>query len=770
MSSFFARGSAFAIAMSSVLVSTSALAASRTIGGTVVSAANDPLPNAKVTVVGASGSVMATAVTDGNGRWKAKIEHDGTSTVIVHVEVPGFPEAKTPMRPDQTTVRTTIEAAAETDVEMEVQGEKILPESEPAAPTKYVLDSTLLTKMPGTRGDPFAAVTSMPSMGRPPALSTVYVVRGANPEETGTWVDGAPMPHAFHFGGLVAIVPASFVGSIGVVPGGFGVPYGRATAGIVDVTLASPRGDGIHAVGNLDAIDVGASLSTPLIPGSQATTIMIGARRSHVDAWIGSILGDRVAGDLPRYLDGQILVQHAFSDTRRIRIGFLAADDAVSVSDPNAPVDKPRSGSWKSDAERIHLRYEGGVPGEHGFLAVLSAGKSSDSILGENDFWSTTRKQLYGRIEGTVRTEGAENVRLTLGADVLAQHLDGVRVLGIPTSSFGGSTLFALRGSLTADRVEPGAWAQVAFEPAKGISIVPGVRFDRAPNGQALFQPRVSIRGETSKATALKGYLGLYARSNPFDAVDARDFDGTLIPVVVEPSVVRTAQAGVGAEHAFTKEISLILDLYSRASNGVLVPVEQPARPIYEERPGGSTLTGYYYPLNAATGRTRAIGAETLLRMRGTNYAAFIGYALSRAEQREGPNTAWRRAPFDQTHVLNAAVVWQLGAGWEAGLRFRLAVGVLDSPYPATEIAPKSDPNLDPTRPLPELPPLHSLDVRLEKAWHFGKEGVFAAYAEVRNVYDRRAREPLAYNYVYGYPVVGDGLPIIPNIGVRGSF
>ena len=42
--------------------------------------------------------------------------------------------------------------------------------------------------------------------------------------------------------------------------------------------------------------------------------------------------------------------------------------------------------------------------------------------------------------------------------------------------------------------------------------------------------------------------------------------------------------------------------------------------------------------------------------------------------------------------------------------------------------------------------------------------------SEVRNVYDRRAREPLAYNYVYNYPVVGDGLPIIPNLGVKGSF
>jgi hypothetical protein len=120
--------------------------------------------------------------------------------------------------------------------------------------------------------------------------------------------------------------------------------------------------------------------------------------------------------------------------------------------------------------------------------------------------------------------------------------------------------------------------------------------------------------------------------------------------------------------------------------------------------------------------------------------------------------------------VLNAALIVKLGAGWEAGGRFRLALGVLDSPYPATEIAPKSDPNLDPNRNLAELGVIHSLDVRLEKGWKVGGVGTIAAYLEVRNVYDRRAREPLAYNHVYGYPVVGPGLPIIPNIGVRGAF
>ncbi len=527
----------------------------------------------------------------------------------------------------------------------------------------------------------------------------------------------------------------------------------------------------MHGAISLDAIDVGAYLTAPVVPGKDHTSIAIGARRSHVDAWIGSLLGDRISGDMPKYLDGQVLIEHRFSNRSRVRAGFLAADDSVSITDPNSPADRPRSGAWRSDSMRLHARWEAELPKGSGAFAVVSVGRSKDAIVGENDLYESVRRTFFVRVEGTVPLDGPERAKLTLGTDTLATQVDGVRILSVPTSSYGGSALFQLRGALQVARVQPGAYAQLALEPVPGISITPGVRFDRGPLGEALFQPRLAARAELSRRTAARAVAGLYARPNALDAVDAQDFDGTLLPVPHQPGPARGVHAGVGLEHALSPEVRLIADVYGRTTNGVLVAVQQPAQPIFEERlDGGRSLAGYRYPLNADTGRARAVGAEVLLRFGTQSVAGFVGYALARAELRDGPNAAWRRAPFDQTHVLNAAAVVKLGAGWEAGARFRLAVGVLDSAYPATDVAPKADPKLDPSRPLPELQPLHSLDVRVEKAWKVGRGGSVAAYVEVRNVYDRRVREPLAYNYVYGYPVVGNGLPILPNVGLRGAL
>ena len=107
------------------------------------------------------------------------------------------------------------------------------------------------------------------------------------------------MPHAFHFGGVVSVIPPGLVQSISLAPGGFGVAYGRATAGLVEVKLAQIP-EGVHASLGFDAIDVGALGSASL---GEGTRVAVGARRSHVDAWIGHFVGDRVSGELPRYLE-----------------------------------------------------------------------------------------------------------------------------------------------------------------------------------------------------------------------------------------------------------------------------------------------------------------------------------------------------------------------------------------------------------------------------------------------------------------------------------
>ncbi len=761
-----------ALAMAALLATEGTARADVMVSGVVVSPLGEPIAGATIVVEGADGAPLARAVADEKGAFRAVVPSG--APVRVRATALGLAPFEAPLPPGTTFVRATLGPPSEpgADSEIEVRGQRREPSSEASArPTRYELESSLLMHLPGTRGDPFAAVTSLPSMARPPSLSTVYVVRGASPDESITYVDGAPMPHAFHFGGVVSVIPPGLVQSISLAPGGFGVAYGRATAGLVEVKLAQIP-EGVHASLGFDAIDVGALGSASL---GEGTRVAVGARRSHVDAWIGHFVGDRVSGELPRYLDGQLVLEHDFGSRARVRATLFAADDAVKVTDPTIPEDQPRTGSWTSRYVRAHARLDAKLADDVALLFVTSYTRSNDAIIGDTDQWGDARQSFFARLETEATLAG--RVRFSVGMDFQAEHIDGTRILSIPASAFGGSNVFPMRGVVHVERVQPAAYAQLIVPLADGVQITSGVRVDRAPLGEILVQPRVALRAEASARTVIKATAGLYARPNALDAVNARDFMGAYLPVPVLSGPARGVQASAGVEQVLAKDVRLDLDLWSRTGHHVLVPHEQPAVPIY----GGKLvpnpiddLTGYQYPLYSETGRVRAVGVEAMLGFGSvtatTGVIGFVGYALSRSEIQDDPYSAWRRMPLDQTHVLNAAAIWRLGDGWEIGARFRLAIGVQDSPYPASQIAPKSDPNLDPSRPLPNLAPIHSLDVRLEKTFRIGKHGDASIYLEARNAYDRRTREPLAYNPVYQYAVVGEGLPIIPNLGVRGSF
>lgn len=752
------------------------VAARAEIAGVVESPLGEPIAGAEIVIERGEGGVVARSTADAKGAFRVALPKDAGGPLVLRASLPGLVPFVAALAPGATFLRATLTAPGEGEGahELEVRGERRAPSSEESArPTRYALEASLLTRLPGTRGDPFAAVTSLPSMARPPSLSTTYVVRGAAPEESVTFVDGAPMPHAFHFGGVVSILPPQLVGSISLAPGGFGVAFGRATAGLVDVRLAE-LAPGFHGAASLDAIDVGAVATAQL---GARTRVAVGARRSHVDAWIGSFVGDRVSGQLPRYLDGQLLVEHDLAKGARLRVGLFAADDAVRVTDPSIPEDEPRTGSWRSSFVRLHARLDAELDESVRVVAVTSYTRSDDEIIGDTDLWGDARDTFFARLEGEARLgAGPRAPRLSVGTDLQATRIEGRRVLAIPASAFGGSAVFSMRGLLRVERVEPAAYAQLILPLGEGAQVTSGVRVDRAPLGEIVVQPRVALRVEAGARTVLKGTAGLYARPNVLDAASARDFMGAYLPVPVRSGPARGVQASLGVEQVLAKDVRLDVDVWTRTGHHVLVPREQPAVPIYGNTLGsqGPGLLGFTYPLYAESGRLRAAGLEVLLAFGApkadSGWVGFVGYGLSRSEIQDDPYSPWRRMPLDQTHVLNAAAIVRLGRGWEAGARFRLAIGVQDSPYPASQIAPKSESGVDPNRPLPNLAPIHSLDVRVEKTLRIGARGELSIYLEARNAYDRRAREPLAYNPVYQYAVVGEGLPIIPNLGVRGSF
>ena len=67
------------------------------------------------------------------------------------------------------------------------------------------------------------------------------------------------------------------------------------------------------------------------------------------------------------------------------------------------------------------------------------------------------------------------------------------------------------------------------------------------------------------------------------------------------------------------------------------------------------------------------------------------------------------------------------------------------------------------------LPSFNALDIRIDKTWVFDLWSL-DLFLDIQNVYNRRSVEGVTYNYNYTQRQYFTGLPILPIIGVKGSF
>lgn len=147
-------------------------------------------------------------------------------------------------------------------------------------------------------------------------------------------------------------------------------------------------------------------------------------------------------------------------------------------------------------------------------------------------------------------------------------------------------------------------------------------------------------------------------------------------------------------------------------------------------------------------------GLEFFVKRRLTHrLGGFLSYTLSRSTRSVGNNHFI--ASFDRTHVVNAAVAYNLGRNWRAGTRLVFYTGLPRAP----------DPTTNETR----LPPFYRVDLRLEKRWQLGKVTWISFVAEWMNA--TLSKEALTTRCtLQGCEAQEIGPITIPSLGVEGGF
>jgi TonB family protein len=735
------------------------------LSGRVVKAGVErPLAGATVVARDAAGQEH-TATTEADGSWRIESLPAGTYHLTITAagmapheseesvkpgeeasSVDRLQPVNAPAPPAATSAAPAKKPEEEVTEEVEVHGEK-----PPREVTKRTLEQREINRIPGTGGDALRSLQNLPGVARSPGLSGLLIVRGSAPRDTQYFIDGTPVPIVYHFGGLASVVPTEMLDRIDFYPGNFGTQYGRALGGVVDVGLADPKSDRLHALAEIDLLDSRAIVQGPI--GDTGWKFSLGGRRSYFDLWLGPVLTAAGAGAsiAPVYYDYQAILAKDLDKHSSVRFAVFGSDDLFKIliktpqaSDPTlSGTIGSHTGFWRAQA-----LYKNKLSDTTELRANVAVGQDYVEFYLGNLYYRQTDYPVTSRVE--LAQKLGSHLTMNIGEDVIyapytasAQFPPLPRPGQPPPGPF--STQPLLNTSVSDTFVEPGFYAEWEATPWWGSRIVPGIRLDYADNTHSWdLAPRIIVRQDVTRdpRTTIKGGIGIYDQP-PLEQQTNAVFG---IPGLTSE---RSVQYDLGVEREFTKNIEASLEGFYKQLDNLVVPGL------------GNTGSGLVY------------GGEVLLRYKpDERFFGWLAYTLSRSVQRDAPGAPLRIFQYDETHVLTVLGSYRLGDGWEFGARYRLVSGYMYTPSQYGFF----DENVGSALPISNypgygsrLPLFHSLDLRVDKTWktRWGKLGL---YLDVLNVYNQGNVDGYSYDYNFTHQAPANDLPILPSFGIRGEF
>jgi TonB family protein len=711
-----------------------------------------PLPGAAVKITGTA----LVGVADASGRFELALD---PGTIIVEVVDQGH----LPTRSAEA-----IHAGEQLEVTYYLMPKEyglyetvVRSDRETKEVTRRTLQREEMEKVPGSFGDPIRVLQDLPGVARMPFGIGALLVRGSSPNDTGTYLDGIQIPILYHFGGGPSVVNPELVDKIDFYPGGFGAEYGRAIGGIVDVGTRPVIDPQWRGSAKVDLIDSGAYLAVPL---GDSVSLSLGGRRSYVDLLLPLVLNSQSVRVSPVYFDYQARLDfHPKGSRHALQLFGFGSDDLLKV------VFAP--GGNSSDIQiNNHTGFQRLVAAwsYHGDAFThrlqLFAGKNENSLgldvlrVDQDDNVLGVRERAELILSPWLTARGGLDVQLTQSKVTVRAPPPPAAYRGFPGEA-GSQQEDPVTSVSNRDNFPYAEWLEAQLSYG-GLKVFPSARLEQyRVSGQWRFaaDPRLMLRQELGPAehrTTLKASVGLYHQAP--DPADLR-------PVTGNPDLGLEAafQTSAGVEQKITDTLNVDVtgfynrryDLVTRTADTVTAEDGTIQRKNFD-----NSLLG------------RSYGVEVFVRRELTsNFFGWIAYTLSWSEQKP-KGQPWDWTGFDQRHILTLVAQYKWGNGWELGGRFRLSTGIPTGVYDDSTF----DADTNSYRAIGQAggarePTFHQLDLRVDRGFVFDL-WTLGLYLDVQNVYNASNQELSFYDYRFRTQQVVPGLPILPTLGVKGTF
>lgn len=643
------------------------------------------VPVQRVTVaVHVAGHTVSTLSTT-KGRFKLKVPC-GSARVTVHGRgYLAFLQREMLAENQRLAVAYMVERERYDPYEIVIYGEQRRTEI-----ARTSLRGKEMTQVPGTFGDPFRVIQTLPGVASVMGLLPFPIVRGASPGSTGFLIDRVRVPLLFHLLAGPSVIHPDFLDQVDFYAGGFPVPYGGYTAGIVDGRTRRSTGGERLLDFNLNLLQSGVLVRTP-IPGTTMT--LTAAGRVGYPGIIISLATDEASLS---YWDYQLRLDGGTPRNGFTVFAFGAADEVMGRPADADPTDRDVDlvTVLRLSFHRLDLRYL------HGKGKLDSQYRM---VLGVDDTIAAGSGGVRTLIAGPL-------LKWRYRVDKQLQVVAGIEGSARDTGQQGGTSVNSNEpdiGSFTEDLSRfyvASTWLEALWRPTDDLLLRPGIRGDLRNDGQttvAAGDPRLTfryrlgaplpagvtltgtIRERDDDALWLKGGVGLYHQPPrfflPIPGLDQMPLRyGLLAAVQTMIGIEAPLGAGISIEtQVFYNDMDPVI--FDLSVNQALTDVQVQA-PTFEggkdpgDRPDQQTGADNVLDKLLTPQRGRAYGLEMLIRRRSRKGVyGWLSYTLSLSERFK--DQQWAPFDFDRRHLLNLVAGVPLPRHWEIGARLQFQSG-----------------------------------------------------------------------------------------------
>jgi TonB-dependent Receptor Plug Domain len=576
----------------------------------------------------------------------------------------------------------------------------------------------------GTSGDPIRVIGSLPGVIQIAWPAALYVVRGANPGNTGFFLDGIRVPALFHIALGPSVIHPYLIDGVDFYPGGYPVSYGPYVSGIMAARTVAPPADRVHASVDVTFFDAGGIVTAPWDGGRG--TVAIAGRYSYT----GELFSLLQTGTTLRYGDYQVRVDHPLAGGQATLFAFGSVDDLGWTNPGDVAMEY---GSLQF--HRLDLRWRRALAGGRLLIGATVGADWTQSTLFNSPIkvraGSASPRLVYDRPLGGW-------AELEIGANADAQ-----------TFSTEKPTFEQKQGDLGSSRraFSQALFGTVSFQLGSRLRVAPGLRGDlfAEENTEVFFlEPRLDVLYKLSDAIALKADGGRFAQM-PSLPVSVPGFEAFgLADLGAQTSI----GGSLGVEARLPRSFTLGVTAYyeklrlTDVRNIDLMNIQPTEADFLVTRLG------------------RTYGAELLLRRANEGRLfGWLAYTLSWS-LRADDSGVYGRSDWDERHVLNLVAGYRLRGGYTVGARFHLNTG-------------RWSPIIGSNGDYQQLPSYYQIDLRAERYFVFDRF-TLDLYADVANAtYDPEVLQLSAERPPSGQLVdINEGrvLLVLPTIGLHAQF